>query len=125
MNSPYSALCDALRDSIPTPGAMTSGFAVKSIHVGPRELNAAMASSLRRAVPLWVLAPTVRTHGALPGAVMPPNCVSPSALRPRLPAEATTTIPACAARRAAIVSGSSKYDSVAAAATYRLMTGML
>src|SRR5688572_31570937 len=97
---------------MPTPGASRSGLAAKSIHVGPRELNAAIESSLRRAVPLWLLAPTVRTQGAFPGDVIPPDCVSPSALRPRLPAEATTTMPACAARRAASASGSSKYDSV-------------
>jgi hypothetical protein len=36
---------------MPTPGASTSGLATKSIHVGPRELNGAMESSLRRAVP--------------------------------------------------------------------------
>src|SRR5688500_12315026 len=107
---------------MPTPRASRSGVAARSIDVGPRELTAASATPLRPALPLWLLAPTVRTHGAWPGEVIPPNCVSPSALRPRLPAEATTTMPACVARCAANVSGSLKYDSDAAAATDRLMT---
>ena len=37
-------------------------------------------SSARSTVPMWLDAPTVSTHGALPGAVMPPYCVCPSAL---------------------------------------------
>ena len=51
-------------------------------------------SSARSTVPMWLDAPTVSTHGALPGAVMPPYCVAPCGLRPLLPAAATTTIPA-------------------------------
>ena len=50
-------------------------------------------------------APTVSTQGALPGAVMPPYCVSPRSLRPKLPAAETTTMPASTARFAASVSG--------------------
>ena len=57
---------------MPTPGAMRSGLAEKSIHVGPRELNSATMSSPRDTVPWWLEAPTVSTHGALPGDVMPP-----------------------------------------------------
>src|SRR5512138_3240610 len=110
---------------MPTPGARMSGLAAKSIHVGPCELNAPTVSSLRFTVPEWLDAPTVSTHGALPGAVMPPHCVCPFADCPRLPAAATTTIPAFAARRAASVSGSSQYDSKTPEATDRLMTLML
>ena len=47
----------------------------------------------------------MRTHGALPGDVMPPDCGWPFSSRPRLPAAATTTMPASAARWAASVSG--------------------
>ena len=36
---------------MPTPGASRSGFAAKSIHVGPSELNEACRSSLRGVVP--------------------------------------------------------------------------
>ena len=60
---------------MPTPGATRSGFAPLSIAVGPRELNAAIVSSARSTVPMWLDAPTVSTHGALPGAVMPPYIV--------------------------------------------------
>ena len=60
---------------MPTPGATRSGFALKSIAVGPRELNAATVSSPRSVVPMWLDAPTVSTHGALPGAPTPPYCV--------------------------------------------------
>src|SRR5262245_18255222 len=78
---------------MPTPGATRSGFAVKSIAAGPRELNAAMVSSERLAVPMWLDAPTVSTHGALPGAVMPPYCIVPFGPRPLFPAAATTVTP--------------------------------
>src|SRR2546423_9281375 len=71
----YMALLGALSDSMPTPGATRSGFAARSMSVGPRELNAAMVSSERSAVPMWLDAPTVSTQGAFPGAVMPPYCV--------------------------------------------------
>ena len=74
--------------------------------VGPRELKPAMVSSLRLVVPSVLDAPTVRTHGALPGDVMPPYWLSAVAFRPRLPAAATTTMPASTARLAASVSGS-------------------
>ena len=61
----------ALSDSIPTPGATRSGLAIKSSDVGPRELNTAIWSSARAADPMWLDAPTVSTHGAFPGAVIP------------------------------------------------------
>ena len=61
---------------------------------------------------MWLDAPTVRTHGALPGAVMPPYCGWPCASRPGLPAAATTTMPASTARLAASVSGSVVYGLV-------------
>ena len=102
-----------------------SGLAVKLIQVGPRELNPATWSSPRASVPAWVAAPTVSTHGALPGDVMPPNCVSPAAFWPRLPAAATTTMPASTARLAASASGSLAYDSNTPEATDRLITRML
>jgi hypothetical protein len=57
---------------IPVPGATRSGFARKSTAVGPRELYPAITSSYRTTVPWLLDAPTVSTHGALPGAVMPP-----------------------------------------------------
>ena len=66
-----------------------------------------IASSPRLVVLLVVEAPTVSTHGALPGAVMPPYCASPvTRSRPRLPAAVTTTMPESTARFAASVSGS-------------------
>src|SRR5512144_1061267 len=105
-----SVLFGALSDSIPTPGATRSGFAAWSIAVGPRELNGAITSSDRSAVPMWLEAPTVTTHGALPGAVTPPYCVRPCGFRPLLPADATTTMPASTTRLAATVSGSALYD---------------
>ena len=51
-----------------------SGFARRSIAVGPRDVNDAIVSSPRSTVPMWLDAPTVSTHGALPGEVMPPYC---------------------------------------------------
>ena len=64
----------AASDTVPVPGATRSGFAPKSTAVGPEELNAAIVSSVRVIVPIVLEAPTVSTHGALPGAVMPPLC---------------------------------------------------
>ena len=61
-------------ETVPTPGATRSGFASKSTAVGPDELKSAISSSLRVSVPIVLEAPTVSTHGALPGAVMPPYC---------------------------------------------------
>src|SRR6266540_1899882 len=110
---------------MPTPGATISGFAEKSIHVGPRELKGPTVSSLRLTVDMWFEAPTVSTHGALPGDVMAPVSVRPLSSRPRCPAAATTTIPASEARRAACASGSSQYDSNTPDATDRLMTRTL
>ena len=81
-------------------------MAAKSIQVGPRELNRARVSLLRAAVPSWLAAPTVSTHGAFPGLVIPPYCTSPCVFVPMLPAAAMTTMPASTARRAACVSGS-------------------
>jgi hypothetical protein len=59
-------------DSMPTPGARRSGFATRSIALGPIELKGATESSDLSMVPLWLEAPTVSTHGAFPGAVIPP-----------------------------------------------------
>ena len=59
---------------VPVPGATRSGFAMKSIAVGPRELKSPSVSSPRVSVPFVLDAPTVSTHGAFAGAVMPPNC---------------------------------------------------
>src|SRR6185436_5545249 len=78
----YIVLSGLLNDSMPTPGATRFGFAAESINVGPRELNAAIVSSARSVVPMWLEAPTVITHGALPGAPMPPYTVWPAASRP-------------------------------------------
>ena len=54
-------------DTVPTPGATRSGFAAQSMYVGPRELKPPIVSSARFGVPFVLDAPTVRTHGALPG----------------------------------------------------------
>src|SRR6185436_4526174 len=109
---------------MPTPGATRSGLAPASIAVGPRELNAAMVSSLRSTVPMWLDAPTVSTHGALPGDVTPPYWPCPLAPRPLLPAAATTTMPELTAVSAASVSGSASYDSDTDAAIDMLITRM-
>ena len=45
--------------------------------MGPRELKLASSSSSRVNVPLVLDAPTVNTHGAFPGAVIPPHCLCP------------------------------------------------
>src|SRR5919108_4675539 len=95
------------------------------MNVGPRELNGAITSSPRTGVPFVLDAPTVMTHGALPGALIPPYCGWPSAFRPRLPAAATTTTPASTRRLAARVSGSVQYDSCTAAPTETFTTRML
>ena len=49
------------------PGAMMSGFANASYHVGPRELYEGMVSSDRASVCFVSSAPTVMADGALPG----------------------------------------------------------
>ena len=76
----------AASETVPVPGATRSGFASKSMKVGPDELKPAIVSSLRVSVPFVLEAPTVSTHGALAGAVMPPYCSSPAAFLPKLPA---------------------------------------
>ena len=82
---------------MPVPGATMSGLASKSMAEGPRELNGAIDVVRRRPCLRVLDAPTVSTQGALPGAVMPPYCGWPSAFLPRLPAAATTTMPASTA----------------------------
>ena len=70
---------------MPVPGATRSGLAWKSIADGPRELKAAIdVVGAGRRVPFVLEAPTVSTHGALPGAVMPPYCGWPSAFLPEV-----------------------------------------
>src|SRR6266498_4177115 len=55
-------------------------------------------SSTRVRVPTVFMAPTVITNGLLPGAVIVAYpCVPAELFRPSLPAETTTTIPACQA----------------------------
>ena len=93
--------------------------------VGPRELNAAIVSSARSTVPMWLDAPTVSTHGALPGAVTPPYCVLPCAVAAVVAGggdddDARARPRACAAS----VSGSVSYDSYTPVATDRLTTRM-
>src|SRR5262245_15533029 len=68
----YSVLPNAAVETTPVPGATTSGFAIRSVIVGPRELYGAIVSSLRVTVPFVEEAPTVSTHGAFPGAVIAP-----------------------------------------------------
>ena len=98
-------------DTVPVPGATRSGLAPKSMCVGPDELKAAIWSSARVSVPMVLDAPTVSTHGALPGAVMPPHCNWPALFFPWLPAAATTVMPLSVTAFAARVNGSVQYDS--------------
>src|SRR5262245_57940111 len=91
--SRYRLLSGAARETMPTPGAQMSGFAVKSTAVGPDELKLATVSSSVSGVPFVLNAHAVRTHGATPGEVIPPHCNSPSAFFPKLPAAATTVMP--------------------------------
>src|SRR5262249_59513522 len=105
-----SVLNGSVVDSMPTPGAIRSGLAAKSIHDGPRALKMPIVSSERAAVPAWLAAPTVSTHGALPGDVMPPYCAAPLVWRPRLPAAATTTMAASTARLAGCADRSGSED---------------
>src|SRR5262249_31338859 len=93
--------------------------------VGPDELYAAIWSSLRVSVPIVLDAPTVNTHGALPGAEMPPYCSWPRVFFPKLPAAVTTMMPWSVSRLHASVSGSVQYDSVMRAPTDMLTTRML
>ena len=64
-----------------------SGLTVMSNRAGPRELYSATVSSDRPTVPHVFSAPTVMANGELPGDVMPPSTVRPSADRPSLPAD--------------------------------------
>ena len=66
---------------MPTPGAQTSGFAVKSIAVGPRRAEARNRVVGGVEVPFVLNAQTVITQGALPGEVMPPHCSLPVGVR--------------------------------------------
>ena len=68
--------------------------------VGPRLENAATVSSASSAVPAVSAAPTVMTYGSSAGLATVP------AAGPWLPAETTTTRPACQARSTARSSGS-------------------
>src|SRR6185295_18154943 len=93
--------------------------------LGPDELKLAISSSVRVSVPFVLVAPTVSTHGALPGAVTAPYCRWPWAFLPMLPAAVTTVMPRSVTRLAASVSGSVQYDSWIAAPTDMLTTRML
>src|SRR3954452_3461485 len=123
--STNSVLPGTASETVPTPGATRSGLAMKSVAVGPAELKLARVSSLRVSVPCVLEAPTVSTHGALPGAVIPPYCGWPAAFLPRLPAAVTTVIPRSVTRLAASVSGSVQNDSRMAAPTDMLTIRML
>ena len=70
-------------------------------------------------------APTVSASGALPGDVMLPSTMRPSALFPELPAATTTTMPAFTASATASQSGSVRYGSLTGWPSDRLMTRML
>ena len=69
-------------------------------------------------------APTVMAYGELPGDSIPPMTGVPSAVFPRLPAAATTTIPAATARSTASHSGSSAAGSNTGCPSDRLMIRM-
>jgi hypothetical protein len=56
---------------------------------------------------------------------MPPQTFLPSAVFPRLPAEATTVMPASTASRTASQSGSVRYDSSTGALAEMLMMRVL
>ena len=117
----------ALSDSIPTPVPTMSGFARQSIAVGPRELN--LAIELVGAIDRAGMArspPRSPTHGAFPGAVMPPYWTAAGRdPHPRLPAAATTTSPASTARLVASVSGFRLTTPSIGSATDKLTTRML
>jgi hypothetical protein len=93
--------------------------------VGPDELKAAIVSSVRVNVPIVLEAPTVRTHGALPGAAIPPYCRWPRLFDPKLPAAATTVMPRSVSFLAASVKGSVQYYSFTLAPTDLFTTRML
>ncbi len=84
------------------PGATTSGLSRPS-WVTPRLEKDASVSSAGSAVSASSVAPTEITNGSLPGAYW-----TASAASPRLPAAATTTMPACHANSTAASSGSSR-----------------
>src|SRR5947207_3507120 len=102
-----------------------SGLISPSITVGPFELYVVSSSSDRAIESCVFNAPAVITYGSLPGDSMPPNTLWPAASFPRLPAAATTTMPACTARSTAAHNGSSLYDSSTACPSERLITLML
>jgi hypothetical protein len=64
-------LARAAFETMPAPGATTSGLAMPSYQDGPRELKLVTRSSARRSVPKVFEAPTVIADGALPGEAMP------------------------------------------------------
>ena len=121
----YNVLPERSSDSMPTPGATRSGLAPTSTAVGPRELNVAIVSSERSTVPMWLDAPTVSTHGAFPGAVIPPYCVVPVGAPAVVAGGRDDDDAGRTARCAASVSGSVLYDSYTPAATDKLITRML
>src|SRR5580704_17470096 len=115
----------AASDTVPTPGATRSGLAPKSMYVGPDELKAAIVSSARVSVPIVLEAPTVRTQGALPGAVIAPYCSWLRVFSPKLPAAATTVMPLSVSALVANVRESVQYDSYTLAPTDMFTTRML
>ena len=92
-------------------------MATRSNVVGPREEYVAIVSSSIGPVPLWFVAPTVITFRELQGLVMV-TCP----LRPRLPAEHTTTTPASQSASTASTSGSTEADSTIGCPRERLTT---
>jgi hypothetical protein len=74
--------------------------------VGPRELKKLTTVFERKVEPRVLAEPTVITAGSSPGDPIEPYCSWPEALRPKLPAAATTVMPAATALRAARASGS-------------------
>src|SRR5471032_2090293 len=109
MYEPFASI-----ETILLPGAATSGFTAPSYRVGPRELYVATVSSSRLTVPCVLSEPTVIASGELPGDVMPPRIIVPSAATPSFPAAATTTMPACTASATASQSGSVAAGSIRA-----------
>jgi hypothetical protein len=83
----------------------------RSSRVGPRELNDAMVSSLRRSVRSVSAAPTVIAPCAFAGDVMLPYTVCPSEFLPLLPADTATTMPRRVSCSTICTSGSVAADS--------------
>src|SRR3954470_15802841 len=71
-NSVSKVLPGTRSETIALPGATRSGLTMRSPADGPLELKLVIRSSPRTDVWFVFIAPTVMTHGSLPGAAMVP-----------------------------------------------------